>query len=203
MKKNNSKKSINKSVFFFGVALLFGTWILSFFVIYTDFNIEVDHALMETKRLSIVLERHIFGAVSQIEDSLFSLRQNWESGIKPNEMNYLLDYFVSSRRDLFNLITVIKADGYVLVTNQKSTKPTYSGDRPFFIYHKDNSDRKIHIEPPILGRVTGKWYIPVSMRLNDKNGEFMGTLLASVNPYYFSTIFNEVNLGDQSIIYLS
>ncbi len=51
--------------------------------------------------------------------------------------------------------------------------------------------------------MTGKWYIPVSVRLNDARGNFAGVLLASVNPDYFSMIFQEVTLGEDSLIYLS
>jgi hypothetical protein len=37
---------------------------------------------------------------------------------------------------------------------------TNSGDRPFFLYHKNSSDRGILIGGPILGRLTSKWYLP-------------------------------------------
>jgi hypothetical protein len=39
--------------------------------------------------------------------------------------------------------------------------------------------------------------------LQNAKGEFDGVLLASINPYYFSMIFQEVSLGKKSLVYLA
>jgi len=196
-------KPVGNKIIIFALAIILSSWIIIIAAIRNDYNVEMDRAKQNTKNLSSALEKYISATFAQIESSLFSLRKNWDSGIGKNEMHTLLHLFTASRSELFNLISVIDADGNVSTTNQKEFKPTYSGDRPFFIFHKENKSSDMLIGSPLLGRLTGKWYFPISVRLQDSKGNFSGVLLASINPFYFSKIFNEVNIGTQSLIFLS
>ncbi len=195
-------KKMKASFFITGLFLIIITWVITIYISIADRTIEISHVKKESNNLVIVLEKHIEETFIQIDNSLSSLRKSRESGMSIIEMNMILNQFVSSRPDLFNLLSIIDENGNVQVTNQAYGTGTYSGDRSFFIYHKEHSDRNLHIEKPILGRVTGKWYIPVSVRLDNSKGEFSGILLASVNPYYFSKLFHKINFGTESLIYL-
>ncbi|HPF07249.1 MAG TPA: PAS domain S-box protein [Spirochaetota bacterium] len=187
----------------FGILFLLGTWLISIQIVFEDRRLELSRAKRETANLSIILERHIYETFSRTEVLLFTLRQRWERGFSKSEMTTFLHNAVTANPELFNLISIIDRHGNVLLTDKSEFKPTYSGDRPFFIHHRENSSRYLRTENPILGRVTGKWYLPLSVRLQNAKGEFNGVLLASVNPYYFSMIFQEVNLGKKSLVYLA
>ncbi|MDD2237367.1 MAG: ATP-binding protein, partial [Kiritimatiellae bacterium] len=89
------------------------------------------------------------------------------------------------------------------LSDQKGVNVTYSGDRSFFEYHRDHPGRGMRVERPVPGRVTGRWYIPMSMRLEDASGNFAGVLLASVNPFHFSVLFRELDLGEDALVYLT
>ncbi len=203
MSKIEAKKSLNKGIIWLGTLILLLTWSITLLVIHADRHLVITRAQKESDNLAVVLEKHISGTFMQIENSLFSLQRLWESGLNTKETHNMFRNFVDSRPDLFNLISIIDAQGNVVLTNQDIPKSSYSGDRPFFLYHKQNVERSIRIGSPILGRVTGKWYIPVSMRLQNAEGKFSGVLLASINPYYFSAIFQKVKLGKQSLICLA
>ena len=187
----------------FGILFLLGTWLISMQIVFEDRRLELSRAKRETANLSIILERHIYETFSRTEVSLFTLRQRWEKGISKSEMTAFLNNAVTANPELFNLISIIDKQGNVLLTDKSEFNPTYSGDRPFFIHHRNNSSRYLRADSPILGRVTGKWYLPLSLRLQNAKGEFNGVLLASVNPYYFSMIFQEVKLGKKSLVYLA
>jgi PAS domain S-box-containing protein len=186
-----------------GVLVLLCSWFISLHIIFEDRRLEHFRAKRETSNLSIILERHIRETFSRTEVLLFTLRKRWEQRISRSEMTIFLNNAVSANPELFNLISIIDKNGNVLVTDKTSFKPTFSGDRPFFIHHEENSTLNLLTGKPILGRVTGKWYLPLSLRLQNAKGEFDGVLLASVNPYYFSMIFQEVNLGKNSLVYLA
>ncbi|MDD3148645.1 MAG: ATP-binding protein [Candidatus Riflebacteria bacterium] len=203
MNPEDKKSSLASWVLSFGSLILLCSWVITAVIIHQDQKLELVRAAKTTRNLSSVLEKHISGIISQIENSLTSLRNQWESGISTEAMRNLLNHLVICRPDFFNLVSIIDADGNVVVTNQKDFKPTFSGDRPFFLYHQTNPDEKMLIGGPILGRVTGKWYLPVSMRLTDKQKSFAGVILASINPNYFSKIFRDVDLGPDSLIYLA
>lgn len=203
MKEMEPKNSLDRWITWFCALILCISWVMTILVIQGDRRLEISRAGNETANLANVLGKYVFASFSQIENSLFSMRQTWEAGIDSEEMRRILHQYVLSRPDLFNLISMLDAQGNILFTDQENTKSTYSGDRPFFVYHRDHPDRKMRIEPPILGRVTGKWYIPLSVRLQDSQGNFKGVLIASVNPFYFSMIFQEAKLDKNSLIYLA
>ncbi|POQ98453.1 hypothetical protein AU468_12730 [Alkalispirochaeta sphaeroplastigenens] len=189
-------------VLILGLLVLLGTWFITFWVVRKDYQLERGRGEEYTRNLATVLEKHASGTFSQIESSLLLLRENWEGGISPEEMSNLLQIFVASRSSLFNLISVIDASGQVVATNQPDFDPTFSGDRPFFLHHRESPWRGPLLGEPTLGRLTGKWYLPVSLRLEDREGKFSGVLLASVNPFYFSGLFQELQMDRGTLIYL-
>lgn len=74
--------------------------------------------------------------------------------------------------------------------------PTHSnGDRDYFLYHRDTLDAGLRINTPILSRLTGKWTILVTRRINDADGGFAGIALASISTEYFQTFYETFNIG--------
>lgn len=203
MLRDKQKISLVGRITWFCILILCITWGITILIVRGDRQIELTRAGNETANLANVLGKHVQATFSQIETSLFSMRKTWEAGISHEGMCAIMHRDVSSRPDLFNLLSIIDANGNVIVTDQGPASPTFSGDRPFFAHHRDNADRGMSSFPPVLGRVTGKWYIPLGVRLEDAQGRFAGVLLASVNPYHFSMIFREVDLGKASLIYFA
>ena len=197
------KISLSTWVVGIGALVLCLVWVVALGAIYHERGVEIARVERHAASLASVLERHISGTLGQLESSLNSLRRHWESGLGAPEMIVLFKNHVSSQSDLYNLIAVIDASGRVGVTNLDDFAPTFSGDRPSFQYHQKADDQSMRIGGPLLGRVTGKWGLPVSVRINNNHGEFAGVLLASVNPYYFSSIFRELKLGRDSLVYLA
>lgn len=60
----------------------------------------------------------------------------------------------------------------------------------------------MHISEVIRSRSTGALIIPVSMRLNNRDGSFRGVLLATLRIDYFRQIFGYYNLGERGLIAL-
>ena len=186
-----------------GLLILLITWSVSLLVIRADRKLEIERAQQGAANMAELLERHVSITFSQVETGLFFLRHDWETERDIEKMGALLARFVSLRTNLYNLVSIINAEGYVVVTDLKQFTPTYSGDRPFFIYHQTHTNRAMQVGGAIFGRVTGRWYLPVSVRLDDEKGRFAGVLLASVNPYYFSMLFQNMAPADESLVYLA
>lgn len=75
--------------------------------------------------------------------------------------------------------------------------PTHSnGDREYFIYHRDNADDGLRINTPLLSRLTGKWTILVTRRINNADGGFAGIALAAISTEYFQAFYDTLNVGE-------
>ncbi len=203
MKKATLISHSGRLIGWFGFLVILATWIFTLLTAHENLRHELHRAEQETDTLAIILERHIHEAFSRVETSLVTLRILCESGAGRNEIHRHMNSIAGSSPGLFNLLSHIDDKGNVTVTDKPVFRQTFSGDRPFFIHHRDNTSSNLLIGNPILGRVTGKWYIPASLRLQNAEGRFAGVLLASLNPEYFSIIFEEVTLGKNSLACLA
>ena len=59
-----------------------------------------------------------------------------------------------------------------------------------------------HIGPAIRSRENGEWIIPISKRVNDRNGHFQGVLLAGIKMSYFDQFFKSFSLDDNGSMFL-
>jgi diguanylate cyclase (GGDEF)-like protein len=76
------------------------------------------------------------------------------------------------------------------------------GDRDYFKFHQQNASSLAHIGPAIRSRVNGEWIIPISKRVNDKNGNFQGVLLAGIKMAYFDQFFKSFSIDDNGSMFL-
>ena len=57
--------------------------------------------------------------------------------------------------------------------------------RDYFQFLKANDSEAVYVSDPILGKITGKWIIVLAKRVNDKNKNFLGVVIASIDVTYF------------------
>ncbi|MEO4017097.1 sensor domain-containing diguanylate cyclase [Pseudomonas rossensis] len=76
------------------------------------------------------------------------------------------------------------------------------GDRDYFKFHQQNVSSLAHIGPAIRSRKNGEWIIPISKRVNDKNGNFQGVLLAGIKMAYFDQFFKSFSIDDNGSMFL-
>ncbi|MVV47825.1 diguanylate cyclase [Pseudomonas sp. PB120] len=76
-------------------------------------------------------------------------------------------------------------------------------DREYFKFHQQNVSSVAHIGPAIRSRKNDEWIIPVSKRVNDKNGNFQGVLLAGIKMSYFDQFFKSFSIDDNGSMFLA
>lgn len=75
-------------------------------------------------------------------------------------------------------------------------------DREHFRVHLESKDDFLFVSKPILGRVSGKWTIQLSRRIDRSDGSFGGVILASVDPNHFSRLYSAIDVGRNGTIAL-
>jgi len=76
-------------------------------------------------------------------------------------------------------------------------------DREYFKFHQQNVSSVAHIGPAIRSRKNGEWIIPISKRVNDKNGHFQGVLLAGIKMSYFDQFFKSFSIDDNGSMFVA
>ncbi|WP_448204578.1 PAS domain S-box protein [Azospirillum sp. sgz302134] len=73
-------------------------------------------------------------------------------------------------------------------------------DREHFRVHRDGTVQGLFISRPVFGRASGKWSIQLSRKVTAPDGGFGGMIVASLDPFYFSRIFDDLDVGRQGIV---
>lgn len=96
-------------------------------------------------------------------------------------------------------LAVIGADGYLKFSNLGTDSKVYLGDREHFRVHVDKPDNGLFISKPLMGKVSKKWTIQFSRRI-EQDGKFLGVLVLSISPDYLYHTLARLTHGSQDVI---
>jgi diguanylate cyclase (GGDEF)-like protein len=97
-------------------------------------------------------------------------------------------------------VTLVNRDGMAFSSTLENFKSTFLGDRRYFQLQKENSSDQIHIESPLVSRMSGKNVVDISRRLVDANGVFDGIVLVSVDVQTFTANYDTTILGSYGLL---
>ena len=84
-----------------------------------------------------------------------------------------------------------------------SKKPVDMSRREHFRFHRDAptaaAPKVLYISRPIQARTTGEWILIASIRLEDERGRFAGVAGAALNPLYFVSVYQRIELGPSRV----
>ncbi len=167
-----------------------------------EYALEERAARQQTADLCHVFEEHASRTIGVVSRETGFLKRLYEETGRSRMLDELTQSSRHYQGELYNLISFINREGMLTFSSLPGAKKVSVAERPFFKRHKANPSAQLLIGAPVLGRATGKWYIPMSRRLNDKRGGFGGVILASVNPHYFSGYYRSVDVGRHGLVLL-
>jgi hypothetical protein len=103
---------------------------------------------------------------------------------------------------MFRIISVVDERGEI-VSSSQVTGRVNNADRDFFRLQREGREDALFVSPPVLGRVTGSWQIPMSLRITRSDGSFGGVVVMSVDPGNFTAFYGEADLGAQGLLELT
>jgi len=73
-------------------------------------------------------------------------------------------------------------------------------DREHFLVHQQGKISGLFISRPVFGRASGKWSLQLSRRISAPDGSFAGIMVASLDPFYFSHTFDDLDIGRRGLV---
>lgn len=99
---------------------------------------------------------------------------------------------------------IYDANGRWIVTDKLGTpESANNADRDYFIYHRTHADRDVRISKVVNSRSTQELIIPVSRRLNNRDGSFAGVMLGTVRVSYFVDYYGDFKIDDKGALVLA
>ena len=111
-------------------------------------------------------------------------------------LNEYLSHELPDKR-YYNQIGIIDANGLYASSNLSEQRPPTVdlSDREHFKVHRDGPPIPVYISHPVMGRISHKWSIQVTQRLNRPDGQFAGVSVISIDPDYFVRFHRGIDLG--------
>ena len=160
----------------------------------------VDRARVNVINLSHAFEEHIASVFRAVDQTLIELKYDYERDPAGFDPATALSQHVALRGISLQVSTIDPA-GYLSSSSEGTpSKPIYIGDREHFTVHAGSDVGAAFISKPVLGRVSGRWSIQVSRRLNHADGSFAGVMVISLDPQHLANFFNQIDLGNDGFI---
>ncbi len=98
----------------------------------------------------------------------------------------------------------VNAEGIVKVTSYSNPTPfIQAGDRFYFSHHRENKNDSVLYSGSLQSRLTDRWVVYQTLRLNDANGNFSGVIGITTRTDAFETFYEQLNLKSGSSIVLA
>lgn len=168
-------------------------------------NTDHDRSRLEMQRQSEnmvrVFEEHISRTIRAVDQSVLFLKYQYESeGSKMDIRSYLDKGIIQSQ--LFVGLYIIGPDGMLQLSSVPNTKRMNLGDREHFKVHIAKDSGQLFISKPVQGRASKKWSLQFTRRINKPDGSFGGVVVVSVDPFYFTSFYKDLDLGKTGVVTL-
>lgn len=201
-----SMQSLRRLLILFLLVIGCAVVLVNGWVVYSIWQRIVNETQNDAHNLSQSLSRQSEDTLLPVELTLQDLRDRITLvGLDAERQNYLRTLLMerkASLPQLHGLFVYDSAGNWVLASQGMLGQHNNNADRAYFKYHQQHDDLSLHIDEVIRSRSTGELIIPLSMRLNNRDGSFRGVLLATLRVDYFRQIFGYYNLGDKGLLAL-
>lgn len=186
----------------FALLLLLLTWFAVGYKVRTERATEIASINRSNLNLARTLEEHTLRTLKSVDQAVLFLKFQYEKvGAKGVHIeDYVREGMIINQ--LFNQLGVIDERGQYILSNMPHHKVIDLSDREHFRVHKDVDCKCLFLSKPVLGRASGKWSLQLTRRINKPDGSFGGVVVVSLDPFYFTSVYSEMDLGHGSVIAL-
>lgn len=187
----------NSAIVLCCLAMLGTAWTLAIERVSFERGDTIAAAVKQNANLAIAFEEHTIRTLKGIDQAVLFVRNQYqEHGLKLNIREMIERGTLDA--SLFNYIGITDESGNVVLASREF-KATNLADREYFRFHQQNDDKGMFIGKPNLGRISHKWAISMSHRINKADGSFGGMVYAAVDPEYFTRFYQRADLGEHGL----
>ena len=184
----------------FMAVLLAGLWSITLLQLQRAHDAAITDAGRDARSMARVFDEHAIRTIEAADQAVTYLRGRYQA--LGNRLDIVADLQQGlNPGPLYNLFTIVDERGDTVLSS-RPFKPTNLADREHIRVHMQRDSGELYISKPVLGRVSKKWSIQMTRRINHADGHFKGVVVVSMDPYYFTRLYDEVDLGANSSITL-
>jgi len=159
----------------------------------------VKDAISETESFVSGFEQHVERAIGQFDQTAKFVQFEYERSSGVVDLVELASQGLIPS-EILPLITITDEQGICTSTTLRTGIGVNISDREHFRVHIAENFGRLFIGKPVLGRVSGKWTVQMTRRLNHPDGSFAGVVVVSVDPTYFAAYYNKAVLAERGLL---
>src|SRR5665647_835181 len=164
--------SANVAIVLSCFALIGIVWAVTFERVSFERDDTIANAVRQNQNLALAFEEHTIRTLKGIDQAVLFLKTEYdEYGLKLNIGRMIENGMLDA--SLFSFIGITDERGK-MVLGSHEFKPTNVADRESFKVQLQHNDNEMFIGKLNLGRITHRWNIPMSHRINKTDGSFGG-----------------------------
>lgn len=180
-----------------------GIWLVTLQRIAFEREQAVAAAMQSNANLAIAFEEQVSSTLKAAEQVAAFVREEYLRAGPGIPLRRWVEQDVI-REEMFTIVSVVNAAGEVVSSSSsQSTGKVNYADRLFFQAQRNALEDRLFVNPPVLGRVSGQWQIPMSLRIARADGSFGGVVVMSVAPANFTDTYHQAHLGRDDLLELA
>ena len=181
-----------------------GLWLVTLQRIAFERDQVVEATMRSNANLAIAYEEQVFRTLKAAEQVAAFVREEYLRLGPDVPLKAWVERGVI-REKQFTIVSVVNELGDIVASSSGSPNAgrTNYADRPFFQVQRDARQDRLFVNPPVLGRLSGQWQIPMSLRVTRSDGSFAGVVVLSVDPASLTGAYHHNDLGDQALLELA
>ena len=189
-----------KAIAIFALILIAIFWIGTSQRSYAELAEAQSSEFSKNANLALALDVQTNQLLNGIDHFLLLIKDQYEGSTARIPLRRLVAPAFSSLSSI-TFIGVTDEHGDVVESLQEFA-PTNIIDREFFKTHQQSDTNTLLISEPVLGRVSGRWAITLTRRINKPGGGFGGIVAISIEPRYLTQLFETTTLGPSDVMSL-
>jgi len=195
MSKQTELKRIDAQLLLmvFAAVLIAGVWSMTLYQLAETKRITQQSAERDARSMARLFEEHASRTIDGADQTVRYLRQRYNAIGKALDIARELKDGLNPD-DIYTLFSIIDERGNVALSS-RPFKAVNLLDRDHIRIHTLSDRDDLFISEPVLGRVSKKWSIQMTRRINAPDGAFNGVVVISIDPKYFTRLYQEVDVG--------
>jgi diguanylate cyclase (GGDEF)-like protein len=185
-----------------GVFSLAVIWLGAWYIANEDAKRTESTAYQDTANLARAFEEHIIRLIQAHDQILLFARTSYAKNLDDFDLaQWSRDQHFAT--DVTLQIATTDKNGILTGSNLgMPAERTDLSDREHFRVHADTGRDDLFISKPTLGRVSGKWSIQLSRRVNAADGSFAGVVIISIDPKYLASFYESIDVNKNGMVFL-
>ncbi len=182
------------------ICVIICVWILAIARTHEEHDEALRNEIAKNTNLVLSHERQVSSAIKELDQAMLMLRREHYRHGPTQDLNKDIKDFGIDRENI-GIVSFLDERGNVIASTSSELKSNFS-DRDYFKKHALDSTDKLLIGTPLIGRLTGKWLISLTRRIEHPDGSFAGVLFLALDPRFIAKEYEKANTGPNAALVL-